>query len=75
MLICTENGEECRKSVGIHEACMMALRQDTARLFGLQEELPFRIIGVESGDDDGFISALIECDGLDPEEIKSIIEV
>ena len=74
-LICLENGKECRNNVGIHEACMMALKQDTVKLFGLSEEWPFKIIGVESGDDDGFIMGLLDgTAGIEPEDVKELIE-
>lgn len=76
VLICMENGREYRKCVPIHEAAMMALRQNTAYLFGVGEKEQDRIIGVESGDDDGFIMALLNgIEDVNPDEVRAMIEV
>lgn len=76
VLICLEDGKECRKSVGIHEACMMALKQDMARMFGGEDTSSYRIIGVESGDDDNFIGALIEgSKDITPEAVGKFIQI
>lgn len=76
ILICLEDGKECRKSVGVHEACMMALKQDMARTFGGEDTATYRIIGVESGDDDNFIGALLEGSAnLTPEKAAEFIQV
>lgn len=76
VLICMEGGRECRRSLPMSEACMMALNQGTAHLFGSGELPKDRIIGVESGDDDGFIMALIDgIEDIDPAELEGIVEV
>ena len=74
VLICMEGGKEYRKCVAVSQACMMALEQDAACLFGCGEVTQSRIIGVESGDDDGFIMAILSGTGIDPEEVKKIIQ-
>ncbi len=74
VLICLEDGKECRKSVTIYDATQMALKQNSAYLFGVGEKDRDVIIGVESGDDDGFIMALISVEGMDPEDARVIIE-
>lgn len=76
VLVMLENGKECKRNLSVYEASMLALKQDTALMFGLVKEMPSRIIRVESGDDDGFISALIEVsEEIDPNEAKQLIEV
>jgi hypothetical protein len=76
VVVLLENGKECKRNLSVYEASMLALKQDTARMFGLVEEIPSRIIRVEYGDDDGFISALIEgTEKIDPKDAESIIEV
>ena len=73
-LICLEDGEERRKVLPSGEAAMMALRQGAAQMFkgGI---LDCKIVGVESGDDDGFIKALLSGEDIEPAEVRKIIEV
>lgn len=76
VVVLFENGKECKRNLSVYEASMLALKQDTARLFGLAEEIPSRIIRVESGDEDGFISALVDgLEEIDPQEAERFIEV
>ena len=74
-LICIEQGKECRKCVNTIEAANMVLQQETAKMFGTDNVLDYIITGVESGDEDGFIAALLTSEDIDPEEIKNMIEV
>ena len=68
-LIVLENGIEYKRSVPIGEAMMMVLKQDMGAECG-----EGRIIGVEEGDEDCFIQAILEGGPLDPEEMKRIVE-
>lgn len=76
VLVLMENGKECKRNLSVGDATMLALRQDMARLFGLEGKSSSEIIRVESGDDDGFIGALISgMEEVDPEDAKQIVEV
>ena len=73
-LIVLENGKECRRTMPIVEATLLILQQDAASMFGTADDVQGRIIGVESGDDDGFIQAIFESEKIDPGEVKALIE-
>lgn len=65
------DGEEKRRSMGIHEATRQVMEQSTAALFG---DIPNdRIIGVECMESDGFLEALIDTEVI--EDIDDIVEV
>ena len=69
-LIVLENGVEYKRYVPIVDAAFMVLEQNTG--FKLEES---RIIGVEEGDDDNFIGALLTSEPLDPKSWDEIVEV
>ena len=69
-LIVLENGVESRRTLPIVDAMMMALKQD----INLGTSGECKIIGVEEGDEDGFIQAILESGPMDPEEVKRIVE-
>ena len=73
VLICLENGREKRKSMSAYEAQMLVLKQSAAKTFG--SDIQLEIVGVESGDDDGFIESLLNDTGVTPEEVQQMIEV
>ena len=76
VVVLLENGKEYKRNLRVYEAGMIALKQDTARLFGLVEEISSKIIRVESGDEDGFIAALVDgVEEIDPKEAEQFIEV
>lgn len=66
-LICLEKGKERRKVVPNSEAVRIVMSQGTKQLFQ-GGEIECKVIGVESGDDDGFIKALLIEEDIDPEE-------
>ncbi len=72
-LIVLEDGKEKRKCMSSMEATSLVLKQDTAYLFGSGERQQNRVIGVESGDDDGFIAAILSCD-VNPENAEKFIQ-
>lgn len=73
VLICLENGREKRKSMSAYEAQMLVLNQSAAKTFG--SDIQLEIVGVESGDDDGFIESMLNDTGVTPEEVQQMIEV
>ncbi len=73
VLICLENGREKRKSMSAYEAQMLVLKQSAAKTFG--SDIQLEIVGVESGDDDGFIESMLNDTGVTPEEVQQMIEV
>lgn len=73
VLICIENGKEKRKSMSAYEAQMLVLNQSAAKTFG--SDIQLEIVGVESGDDDGFIESMLNDTGVTPEEVQQMIEV
>ena len=74
VLICLENGQEQRKSRTTYEAQMMVLEQEADRSFCIGVNFQCEIIGVESGDDDGFITAMLNGEVMTQEKLKAIIE-
>lgn len=55
-------------------AADLIVQQATANLFWNRRTLGrFEIVGVEQGDDDGFITAMIG-EPMEPEELESMIE-
>ena len=74
VLICLENGREKRKRMSAYEAQMMVLEQEADRSFCIGVNFQCEIIGVESGDDDGFITAMLNGEVMTQEKLKAIIE-
>lgn len=72
VLICLEKGREKRKSMSAYEAQMLVLKQSAAKTFG--SDIQLEIVGVESGDDDGFIESMLNDTGVTPEEVQQMIE-
>ena len=72
ILICLENGKERRKSMTTYEAQMLVLNQGMGKTLG--SDLQLEVVGVESGDDDGFIEAMLSTDDMTLEELMEIIE-
>ena len=73
VLICIENGKEKRKSMSAYEAQMLVLNQSAAKTFG--SDIQLEIVGVEYGDDDGFIESMLNDTGVTLEEAQQMIEV
>ena len=40
-----------------------------------ESDIQLEIVGVESGDDDGFIESMLNDTGVTPEEVQQMIEV
>lgn len=73
-LVCLENGREYRKTVTASIALEMITAQEVRNLFWAgKTDNPCKIIGVECGDDDGFLSASLG-EPVEPEELARIIE-
>lgn len=72
-LIVLEDGKEHRRTMPIGDAQLIVMKQDSEKMFGNGICNGPVVIGVESGDDDGFIKAILDCE-VNPEEVRAFIE-